>query len=352
MDKNNTGLISYEQFLDVLKLENFDKQAVEDNFDWEQETINRIKQWIISQRLTVAEAFKCFDKDFDGFISKVDLKDSLTDILEINPKTVIPTKLDRLFRLMDFFKTGLVQVSDFQRLMSDTNPYAETHVSGVSNNMNRSLGGGLQNTSTFDWKFSVIQQIGLIMSKKFASVDESFRNASEQAAKLKFNQFHAFLEREHALQGFNLTQPLIQKLFSEIDPHKKGFLNINDWRNAFKTFNSADQLIVELKNTVASTFSNCDSVFQFFLNFSSAGNQTNITYTIFEKAVNALTSERFKKSDIQRLWRQLSSQDDSEVIDKYQFREHFDTMSYKGTSSVGTLSSLGSSNTTSMRSTN
>ena len=156
MDKNNTGLISYEQFLDVLKLENFDKQAVEDNFDWEQETINRIKQWIISQRLTVAEAFKCFDKDFDGFISKVDLKDSLTDILEINPKTVIPTKLDRLFRLMDFFKTGLVQVSDFQRLMSDTNPYAETHVSGVSNNMNRSLGGGLQNTSTFDWKFSVI----------------------------------------------------------------------------------------------------------------------------------------------------------------------------------------------------
>ena len=35
MDKNNTGLISYEQFLDVLKLENFDKQAVEDNFDWE-----------------------------------------------------------------------------------------------------------------------------------------------------------------------------------------------------------------------------------------------------------------------------------------------------------------------------
>lgn len=86
----------------------------------------------------------------------------------------------------------------------------------------------------------MIQQIGLIMSKKFASVDESFKSASEQAAKLKFNQFSAFLEREHALQGFNLTAPLIQKLFSELDPHKKGFLNINDWRNAFKTFNSAD----------------------------------------------------------------------------------------------------------------
>ena len=35
MDKNNTGLISYEQFLQVLKLENFEKEVVEDNFDWE-----------------------------------------------------------------------------------------------------------------------------------------------------------------------------------------------------------------------------------------------------------------------------------------------------------------------------
>ena len=59
------------------------------------------------------EAFKCFDKDFDGFISKKDLRDSLSDILEIDPKTIQDAKMDRLFRLMDFFKTGFVQVSDF-----------------------------------------------------------------------------------------------------------------------------------------------------------------------------------------------------------------------------------------------
>ena len=35
MDKNNMGLISYEQFLDVLRLENFEKETTEDNFDWE-----------------------------------------------------------------------------------------------------------------------------------------------------------------------------------------------------------------------------------------------------------------------------------------------------------------------------
>ena len=47
MDKNSTGLISYEQFLDVLRLENIEKKTVEDNFDWEQDTINKIKQWVI-----------------------------------------------------------------------------------------------------------------------------------------------------------------------------------------------------------------------------------------------------------------------------------------------------------------
>ena len=35
MDKNNTGLISYDQFLDVLRQENLSKKQVQDNFDWE-----------------------------------------------------------------------------------------------------------------------------------------------------------------------------------------------------------------------------------------------------------------------------------------------------------------------------
>ena len=39
MDKNSIGLISYDQFLDVLRQENLEKKAIEDNFDWEQSTI-------------------------------------------------------------------------------------------------------------------------------------------------------------------------------------------------------------------------------------------------------------------------------------------------------------------------
>ena len=98
-----------------------------------------------------------------------------------------------------------------------------------------------------------------------------------------------------------MTVPLIRKLFSELDPHKKGYLNINDWRNSFKTFNCNDQLLIELKHALASTFTDYDSVFQFFINFSGDTDFSNgqtITYSKFEYAVNQITSERFKKSDI------------------------------------------------------
>ena len=30
-----------------------------------------------------------------------------------------------------------------------------------------------------------------------------------------------------------MTLPLIQKLFAELDPHKKGYLTESDWLNAF-----------------------------------------------------------------------------------------------------------------------
>ena len=69
---------------------------------------------------------------------------------------------------MDFFKTGLVQVADFQRLMADANPYRDTLVKGATASMQKSLGGGLSNTSTFDWKFSAIQQIGLVTVRHLA----------------------------------------------------------------------------------------------------------------------------------------------------------------------------------------
>ena len=41
-----------------------------------------------------------------------------------------------------------------------TNPYKMT----LTSNLKNSLGGGLATTSTFDWKFSAVQQVGLLLS--------------------------------------------------------------------------------------------------------------------------------------------------------------------------------------------
>ena len=93
-------------------------------------------------------------------------------------------------------------------------------------------------------------------------------------------------------------------------------------------------------------------MFNFFLNFAGEERSKAITFPIFEKGVVALTSERFKKAEIQRLWKQMASEESPDLLDRYKFREHFESMSYKGNSTVGSLSSLGQSTTTSLRSTN
>lgn len=183
--------------MDVLRLQQIEKHAVEDNFDWENGVISQIKAWITRQHITVEEAFKCFDRDFDGFVSKEDLRNSLSEILEINPATVQPTKLDRLYRLLDFFKTGLIQMSDFQRLVNDENPYTTT---GAATRMATSKTlGGLHKVSTFDWKFGAIQQMGLHLSKYFASLDESFEAASKGTGKIPFDHFKSFVDSQDCL---------------------------------------------------------------------------------------------------------------------------------------------------------
>jgi hypothetical protein len=50
------------------------KGGQSDNFNWEEEVIDKLKSWVVKEKITVEEAFKCFDKDFDGFVNKNDLK--------------------------------------------------------------------------------------------------------------------------------------------------------------------------------------------------------------------------------------------------------------------------------------
>ncbi len=115
--------------------------------------------------------------------------------------------------------------------------------------------------STFDWKLSAIQSIGLVISKKYASFRESFEDASNSSQKVTFEQFKRFVEKNNALNGFNLTLPLLQKLFAELDPHKKGYLTESDWNNSLSPFKMNDQTFIELKNLVQCSFTDWESAF-------------------------------------------------------------------------------------------
>jgi Ca2+-binding EF-hand superfamily protein len=77
MDVNEIGLVDYSNFINVLKNSMITASKVKDNFDWEEMIIQKLKEWIREQGMNSEEAFKCLDKDFDGTISKDDLKTSL-----------------------------------------------------------------------------------------------------------------------------------------------------------------------------------------------------------------------------------------------------------------------------------
>ena len=109
MDKQQIGLVDYPSFLQVIEISSakpIQSSGLSDNFDWEQGVIEKLKNWILQKRITLEEAFKSFDCDFDGKISKQDLKKAMIDVLSIPEEEIYQTRLERLFRLMDFYRTG------------------------------------------------------------------------------------------------------------------------------------------------------------------------------------------------------------------------------------------------------
>jgi len=78
---------------------------VNDNFDWQEKIIEKIRNWVKVAKVNSVEAFRSFDKDFNGLISKADMKQSLIDLLDIKPEEITDIKLDRLFKLLSFYKT-------------------------------------------------------------------------------------------------------------------------------------------------------------------------------------------------------------------------------------------------------
>jgi hypothetical protein len=112
------------------------------------------------------DAFRTLDSDFDGFVNKNDLRSFLIEVLRIQEEEITSPRIDRLFKLIDQFKRGLIQLGDFKRILEDD----------FDKGLNLTISGGktLTGRSTFDWKVNAKQQIGLILSQRFPTVTASF----------------------------------------------------------------------------------------------------------------------------------------------------------------------------------
>lgn len=116
-----------------------------------------------------------------------------------------------------------------------------------------------------DWMIHCCQQIGLMISSKYADLKESFENISINSSKLDFLGFKGWIDKNNVLQGFNLTESLLQKLFAFIDPHKKGFITKNDWISTFKIFIEAKDIpLNDLSDLVYFTFPSIGEAFRYF----------------------------------------------------------------------------------------
>lgn len=78
-------------------------------------------------------------------------------------------------------------MSDIQRLINDENPYGKTTVEKTRTDFSKTFGGSFTHTSTFNWKFSAIQNIGLVLSKKYNTLQESFKVASDNGQRITFD---------------------------------------------------------------------------------------------------------------------------------------------------------------------
>jgi len=258
IDTENIGIISYQDFINVLKRSVVDKpvDVTEDSFDWQVEILNMIKGYATEKGLSADDTFRIMDSDFDGFISQGDLLRFLREVLNLTQEEATEPRITRLFKLLDFYKRGCIQLNDIKMLLNSktnqTNPIL-------------SANDWMPKKSPFDWQLHARQQIGLALSQNFSSLKSSFQSISffifflnppigiaGNNESMKYTQFHKWIESNRILSGFNMTERLIQKLFADLDPHKKGYLSEIDWFNAFST-----TLLSIFKNNLLSRWLRC-----------------------------------------------------------------------------------------------
>ena len=279
IDKQKVGFINFDTFAEVLKYSSFKNNATQDSWEWENSALDRIRNWILRESITVEEAFRAFDKDFDGVVSLEDLKKALIEILKYKESEVSVSKMERLYKLLDLYKRDSVQLSDFKTIFEEKrNP---------------------------SWKDSAKQSLGLYISKKYQTAYECFQEILSSRDKITFDLFSSWLTKTQVLNSYRLTQQLVQEFFAFLDPHKKCYLSKEDWELCFGLFNYSSNCLQEVKDSIRSNFADIKTAFDYFLSFHSGPPSDKINLKDFERALEAIIPKRFSKNELASIWRQV-----------------------------------------------
>ena len=113
MDVLKIGMVDFDKFRAVLDAKSptqlpKSEELAENGFKWQEDVIKGIKDYVKNQNLQINDAFKYFDFDFDGVINKKDMKISLEKYLGISPSRITDIRLERLFKVLSFYKTNFL----------------------------------------------------------------------------------------------------------------------------------------------------------------------------------------------------------------------------------------------------
>jgi Ca2+-binding EF-hand superfamily protein len=71
-------------------------------------TIKKIREWVINNKLGPVEAFRSFDRDLNGVITKESMKKSLIEFISIDKSEINNNRMDRLFKMLSFYKQNTI----------------------------------------------------------------------------------------------------------------------------------------------------------------------------------------------------------------------------------------------------
>lgn len=146
--------------------------------------------------ISIEDGFKIMDSDFDSYIGKQDLKNFLLNVLKMSDDEITSPRIDRLFKLLDHYKRGFINITDFLRIfnkndeknnllinMQKTPEKQKTVASFFSKS--ESKVSPQTDPNEFHWCKNAKQQLGLIISRNYISVFQSFESNKILKNKIK-----------------------------------------------------------------------------------------------------------------------------------------------------------------------